>query len=357
MKVSSQAQTPTPPNSPTPTCTTTPTPGSTPTPSSTPTCTCSPHQTVTPQPDPTATAIPDEFQPKDSNGDPTGAKLEWRQYTPSPTATPASSPPWPTVLVVHEGGFYEGSMYSDNVERTATDLAAAGYYVLVVSYELAPCNVIMGQPCHADDSNSGRPPHQTDDIKALVRAARADTDHCNGKIGIVGGSAGGSHAVWVALDTTPSTGWPDWFKDGHDDRVDVAVSLSGAYDLSDRTPETDYPPGSDPQPYFQFLVNNYTGTTNLTTQKSDSVVSLVQSSTIKPLLLINTQYDTMPFHQIVDMECALQSAGVDPSLYRVDTIPDSHLHAFAYWDEYDDGYPYAQRISARVIAFLDANLK
>jgi hypothetical protein len=39
------------------------------------------------------------------------------------------------------------------------------------------------------------------------------------------------------------------------------------------------------------------------------------------------------------------------SLYQVETIRDSSLHAFAYWNEYDAGYPFAQRISSRVIAF------
>jgi hypothetical protein len=75
------------------------------------------------------------------------------------------------------------------------------------------------------------------------------------------------------------------------------------------------------------------------------------------MFFINSQFDPMPFHQIVDMQCALQAAGVDSSLYEVETLADSSAHAFEYWGDYDDGYPFAQQIKARVIAFLDSYLK
>lgn len=339
------AQTPTPPYSPTPTCTVTPTatpPTTTPTPAA---CsTCSPHQTPSPQPDPTATAIPSLYQPGD------GSTLEWRPYPP----TNGAPSPWPAVLVVHEGGFKTGGMYSGLLENCATDLASAGYYAFIVSYRLAPCEVIKKQPCH-DVAASGRPPEQTDDIKAEVRAARADP-RCNGKVAVVGGSAGGSHAAFVALDTVPSANW------SASDRPDAAACLSGAYDLSDRTQEVGYPAGDDPLPQFIDLVQNYTNTFDRTIQRSVSPVAKVTAPTadkpFRPIFFINTQYDPMPFHQIVDLQCALQTAGIDPGLYKAETIPDSRLHAFQFWREFDDGYPYAQRVSTRVIDFFDAaNLK
>lgn len=65
----------------------------------------------------------------------------------------------------------------------------------------------------------------------------------------------------------------------------------------------------------------------------------------------------MPYHQIVDLQCAFQQQNIDPLLYRVVTVPDASDHAFALWDNYDDSYPYAQLIKQRVIDFLDANLK
>jgi dipeptidyl aminopeptidase/acylaminoacyl peptidase len=55
---------------------------------------------------------------------------------------------------------------------------------------------------------------QTNDLKQAVRAARKYPGG-NGKVGAIGGSAGGSHDVYLA-----ATGTKD------DDRLDAAVALS-----------------------------------------------------------------------------------------------------------------------------------
>ena len=47
----------------------------------------------------------------------------------------------------------------------------------------------------------GQHPQQTDDVKQQILAALDDND-CNGKIFLIGGSSGGCHALWVALDPT-----------------------------------------------------------------------------------------------------------------------------------------------------------
>ena len=68
----------------------------------------------------------------------------------------------------------------------------------------------------------------------------------------------------------------------------------------------------------------------------------------------------MPYHQIVDMICALQSAGVSEDNYETLTITvnDSSEHAFQYWDSWDglDTEP-TRTIAGDVIRFLDAHLK
>lgn len=210
---------------PTPTCTVTPTISPTATPEPTVCGDCTPGPT--PPDAPTPTPIPDAYQPHGHDG--TTTVLEWRPYSPS------GSGPWPGILLLHAGGFKTGGVYSSLIENVAKDLADAGYYTVIATYRLAPCGVIKGQTCHADDPNSGRPQQQINDVKSLVRALRNDP-HCTGKkIGIVGGSAGGTHAVWTAIDQTTSTVWPVW---GSDERPDAVVSLSGAYDFADR-----FPPG------------------------------------------------------------------------------------------------------------------
>src|SRR5207247_7915498 len=115
---------------------------------------------------------------------------------------------------------------------------------------LAPCGLITNQHCHDNTSlgiKSGRPPQQSDDAKAIIQAARDDVNCLNRKVGVVGGSAGATHAVWVALDTNsnPGSAWPFWTVNGTtDDRADVVCCLSGAYLFSDRTVEN-YTPSID----------------------------------------------------------------------------------------------------------------
>ncbi len=164
------------------------------------------------------------------------------------------------LLVLHEGEFEGGSPFGRAISMmVAPDLNAAGYYVLVPSWRLAPCGRITNQQCH-DSTPAGkmsrRSPQQSDDVKAIIRAARADENCLNQKVGVVGGSAGAIHAVWVALDTNSSGGvWPFWTTN---DRADVVCCLSGAYLFSDRSAEL-YTPSID----FAGIIQNYTGTTDL----------------------------------------------------------------------------------------------
>jgi acetyl esterase/lipase len=346
---SSLAQTPTP------TCTVTPTP----TPTATVTPTICPPCPPTPTPYPPSfdhpfTPVSSQFQPPDR-----GNILGWRAYTPTPA--PSASPPG--VMVIHGGGWSEGDPFEGGSTMAAADLAAGGYYVVIVNYELAPCGLIPGQPCHETDPS---PPNdigywvkrQTDEIKSLVKALRADP-HCNGKVGIVGSSAGATLAVSVAVDTTSSGNvWPFWTAQN---RPDCAIMLSATYDFSDRTP----PFGQNQvDPRFLRGVENFTRTGNLTTQKQLSPVSLVTIPTtevpFKPLSLINSEGDSPPaYHQIVDMICALKAAPVPDTAYETFTIPHSSEHAFQYWKSWDKQpcVGPCKTISSHVTEFLDTQLK
>ena len=79
--------------------------------------------------------------------------------------------------------------------------------------------------CSPGQRSLGRFPDQYDDVHLAVLAARHDF-RSNGKVGSVGGSAGATHTAWVAATGTPG-----------DDRIDVGVGLSGAYDFSDFSPD------------------------------------------------------------------------------------------------------------------------
>jgi hypothetical protein len=163
--------------------------------------------------------------------------------------------------------------------------------------------------------------------------------------------------VWVALDTNSSSNW------SQSDRVDCAVGISGAYQFNDRTPE-DYPGDSDPLPNFVTSIENYTFTTEPQEQLDLSPVSLVttpsEQNPFKPLFLANSIHDFMPYHQIVDMICALEDHTVPASDYQTLTI-SGHDHSFAIWFDWDEIPPGGslpnKTVGGDIVEFLDANLK
>ena len=68
-----------------------------------------------------------------------GTVLHWVVYTPT------TSGPWPAVLVIHGGGFDDGSPNSSPESiNCAQDLAAAGYIAFSIEYRLAPPGALPG---------------------------------------------------------------------------------------------------------------------------------------------------------------------------------------------------------------------
>ena len=178
-----------------------------------------------------------------------------------------------------------------------------------------------------------------------MKALRADTHVNRDKIGVVGGSAGATLAINVALDTRPG-GWTNWTAV---DRPVCAVGLSGVYDFSDRTPQR-YAPLDD----FINAAENCTRTGNLELQKQYSSVSLVTTPTeqmpFRPFFLINSEFDhPTPYRQIVDMICALKAAQVPDDAYQTLTIPNSTRHGFLLWVKVDEVRD--QTVAEEVIEF------
>ena len=181
---------------------------------------------------------------------------------------------------------------------------------------------------------------EVNDIKNYVKAMRADP-RCNGWVAVVGGSAGATHAITVALDTnaTPNDDWPHWFHGGHDDRPDCAVMLSAIYDFSDWTPTTGlHQTDAD---YVHLGMHNYAQTLTLSELEILPLnpVNLLPgaaqySGGFKPIYMFNSYYDhPSAYHQLVRMVCLLQTysnlhIGTD---YKYLTIPNGD-HSFGYWD-------------------------
>jgi acetyl esterase/lipase len=233
-----------------------------------------------------------------------GTPLHWTVYTPEGTG------PWSAVLVIHPGCFVGGSPTTGpDMVNCSRELAAAGFIVFSIEYRLAPDGKLVGQV------SDGRFPDQSDDTRLAVLAARADP-RCNGKVGAVGGSSGGYQAAFTAGTGTPGQ-----------DRIDVGVSLSGAYDLSDFSPN---PNLAD----FVKNVTNYVGVaeTDVAALQNASPVYLIDSGTV-PLFLVHSSDDPMPYSQLADMTRALDALGV--TNYWAQTIP-GYNHAFANWETVKD---------------------
>ena len=248
----------------------------------------------------------------EANGEPSelyanaadGTPLHWVVYTPSGTG------PWPAVLVIHGGQFKGGDPTSSPESITCgRDLAAAGFIAFSIEYRLAPNGALL------DQVSSGQFPDQSDDVKLAVLAARNDA-RCNGQVGSVGGSAGGYQTAFVAATGTPGQ-----------DRIDVGVSLSGAYDLSDFSPD----PGIAT---FIDDATNYVNvpSTDTAALRAASPAYLADSMTA-PLFLMHTEGDPMPYSQLGDMTSHLDALGV--TNYQSLTLP-GFAHSFANWSAVKD---------------------
>lgn len=262
-----------------------------------------------------------------------GISLQWGVFV------PADSGPHPAVLVIHPGGFRLGTIGPASVCR---DLANSGFFVLAVEYRLAPPHTPLNYPKHIFPgqntvNDNGWYPEQTDDIQAAIRAARVDP-RSNGKVYCVGGSAGGSHAVYMAA--TGQTG---------DDMPDLVVSLSGVYKLDDVDHlAVDYPPG---ETNFHDAVMNYIHRTDHWPNYSQDDLNALHIASpvsyftpaIPPIFFLVSSDDAggVDTFQFPDLKNALDGIGFVessspvpvPGAYKDGIVPVSvQTHAFEYWN-------------------------
>jgi len=214
----------------------------------------------------------------------------------------------------------------------ARDLAMVGYLALAIEFRLAPPHEPMNSPRHCcpgqnDVGDDGYYPEMKDDMRMAIRAARADA-RCNGKVGAVGGSSGGSLPIYWAGTGTAG-----------DDKLDVAVSLSPQTDFHDPASLADTRRAN-----FANAVTNYVNSTDASDGGPLDMASPYRfvTSSMCPYFIIASDNDTTPLEQFPDMIRALDAAGV--TNYRALLLANSNLHGFQFWPDLKDD----------VISFLEA---
>lgn len=261
---------------------------------------------------------------------PDGSLCQWMRYTPS------GGGPWPIIVIVHGGAFSQGSM--NNVAVQALDMQTAGYLALAINYRLG-LGLITNQPATFDygagtrrtgvDGPTSNIHDELDDVRAAIVAARADS-HCNGKVFLLGGSAGGTLCMMAALTGTVGTTKPD-----------AVVCLSGSYDGSDvsglRVPT---PPAVAP---FTEAWETHVNVTIETTPSAPSITSIQNASpvyqtiaNIPHMLLICSANDPIQPQQLPDMVTTLTALGITfvdyPTTgnYQKNVCPGKK-HSWDYW--------------------------
>jgi acetyl esterase/lipase len=284
----------------------------------------------------------------------TGVDLYWTAFVPTDGLR------HPAVLVLHPGGFKTGPAGPAIV---AKDMSKAGFLGLAVEYRLAPPHGPMNSPRHPSPAqNDVRPvdeghyPEQTDDVQVAIRTARADP-RCDGRVYCVGGSAGASHALYMAATGTAG-----------DDRPDLFVGLSGVYNMSD--PSFIEQACDDPVTCPHSACTNYLGIpdnypnftpADLAALKAASPDTYLTSNTC-PIFVMRSSNDATGISQTFDLliETMMQlrlneSAAPVPKAgkYKEMTVPVQALaHAFDYWDFPFDGVPGHPSVAQTVVIWL-----
>lgn len=134
---------------------------------------------------------------------------------------PSSGGPWPVLMYVHGGGWYQGDKAEGKGWRGMNE---QGFLVVSVNYRLG--------------DHQTKFPAMIEDVKCAVRYLRAhasdyniDPDH----IGAIGASAGG-HLVALLRTTDQSAGWDIGEYLDQSSRVQAIISMAGIADFTSNIP-------------------------------------------------------------------------------------------------------------------------
>ncbi len=235
----------------------------------------------------------------------------------TPLGAGPGTPPRPTIVMVHGGGFFFG----DHTELGDAAKAAAehGYLVLNISYDLS----------------APRWTRERDQVRAAVAFARGSAATYGidpARIALLGDSAGGTLVTEAAL-TGDHTG------------VQAVVSWSGAYDFLSVFPQSATSGGDSYQKVAAVADPAiYLGCPPLVCpdvyRQASPALSLTPGA--PPTMLVNSETELVPLAQLTELTGVLQSHG---DVVRTTVFPGDR-HATAYTAD----------ANAPTLAFLDTSL-
>ena len=228
----------------------------------------------------------------------------------------------PAVVVIHGGGFRIGN--KDNVREIniCENLARHGYVALSIDYALAA-------------EGKSEWPRNLHDCKTAVRWLRANAERLQidpDRIGVIGGSAGGTLASLVAM-TLPSDGLDPVASHGDlSCAVRCAVDLYGVSDIAKWNEDT--------------VLFNKTFAEAPELYRQASPITYVRPGGVPQLIIHGTADETVDVSQSEDFAQALDQAGSPNELILV----PGAVHSFHLEPEQRDLRP-------AVLGFLDRHLK
>ena len=212
----------------------------------------------------------------------------------------------PAIVEIHGGGWSGGEKNPQHV----LSLASAGFFCVSIDYRLSPQHLF---PAHLHD------------CKAAVRWLRVHAPELGvdaERVGVWGGSAGGHLAALLgtSYDVTELEGNSGW--SGVSTRVQAVVSVCGASDFSQISPEH---LAANPVSLFGGPVHDHPELVQLA-----NPIAHLQADA-PPFLLFHGDADELsPYQQSVLLRDALEQAGVNVTLHTA----HGGKHGFTReWDE------------------------
>lgn len=219
-------------------------------------------------------------------------------------ARPAGEGPFPAIVFIHGGGWYQGNRQA--YKTLITEAAKRGYVAATISYRL------MEFDEQQKETTTAAPifPAQIHDAKTAIRWVRANAERYDvdaDRIGVTGGSAGGHLSLLVGL-TDANDGLEG--EGGHPDqssRVQAVVNVFGPTEMA-----SCYETSSVAWIFRLFMGG--TPQDNAETYKAASPVTYI-SGDDPPVLTLHGDMDKLvPIAQATLLDEKLRSAGAPHTL-------------------------------------------